>query len=139
VFLALVACGKSAPTSKESPPPTPAPAEPKPSPAPAQLDDPRTMTPHSDGVVPVNTWVRTTGYDGKPFLGFTYMDSVKGLSMKGEFTTGLSDEELSKKLQGFPDDSFEPYPDGHPATPLTADEIKRLKLPNPPNWVSSYH
>jgi hypothetical protein len=131
LLLVLVACKESGPAPKQEPASTPAPTEQKPAP-------PSNVRPAATAEVPVNKWVRTTGYDGKAYLGFTYMDRVKGLCIKGEFTDGISDEELSKRLQKFPPSSFEPYPDGHAATPLTDEEIARLKLPNPPDWVSEY-
>jgi hypothetical protein len=128
LLFGVVACKKSDPAPKPEPASgTATPTDKKPEPAPPAAAE-----------VPVEKWVRTTGYDGKAYLGFTYMDRVKGLCIKGEFTDGLSDEELSKRLQGFPPSSFEPYPEGHPATPLTDEEIQRLKLPNPPDWVSAY-
>lgn len=130
LLVCVVACKKSEPASKEQPASGSAPAEKKEAPVPE---------PPAAAEVPVNAWVRTTGYDGKAYLGFTYMDRVKGLCIKGEFTDGLSDEELSKRLQDFPPSSFEPYPEGHAATPLSPDEVARLKLPNPPDWVSAYN
>jgi hypothetical protein len=83
-------------------------------------------------------WVRTTLYNGEPYLGYTYMDKVKGPCIKGEATKGLTNEELSKRLQSFPSSSMEPFPEDHPLTILTDAEVKELKLPTPPDWVASF-
>lgn len=83
-------------------------------------------------------WVRTTLYNGEPYLGYTYLDKVKGPCIKGEATKGLSNEELSKRLQSFPSSSMEPFPEDHPLTILSDDEVKALKLPTPPDWVKSF-
>jgi hypothetical protein len=91
-----------------------------------------------DSAYPVKTWVRTTTFDGRPFLGFTYVDSMKGNSMKGEPTEGLSDAELSEKLNGAPGYTMSPMPAGHEVTPLTEAEIAALKLPAQPEWLSFY-
>jgi hypothetical protein len=87
---------------------------------------------------PKEQWVRTTTFDGKPFLGFTYVDRSKGNCIKGEPTDGVAPEVLSKKLQGFPGYSMESVPAGHAMTLLTPEEIKTLKLPTPPDWVSFF-
>ena len=87
---------------------------------------------------PEEAWVRTTTFDGKPFLGFTYTDPSKGNSIKGETTEGVADEDLSKKLNGAPGMTMSPIPEGHPLTPLTPEEVAKLKLPTAPAWLSFY-
>jgi len=87
---------------------------------------------------PKEQWVRTTTFDGKPFLGFTYVDRSKGNSIKGEPTDGVSPKELSKKLNGFPGYTMQPIPEGHPLTPLTPAEVKKMGLPNPPDWLAHF-
>jgi hypothetical protein len=87
---------------------------------------------------PKETWVRTTTFDGKPFLGFTYTDPSKGNSIKGMATEGVSDEDLSKTLNGPPGITMSPIPEGHALTPLTPEEVAKLKLPSAPEWLSFY-
>ena len=87
---------------------------------------------------PKEKWVRTTTFDGKAFLGFTYTDPSKGNSIKGEPTEGVSDDDLSKKLNGAPGYTMSPIPVGHAVTPLTPEEVAKLKLPSAPEWLSFY-
>ena len=87
---------------------------------------------------PKEKWVRTTTFDGKPFLGFTYTDPSKGNSIKGEPTDGVSDADLSKKLNGAPGYTMSPIPEGHAVTLLTPEEVAKLKLPSAPAWLSFY-
>jgi len=102
---------------------------------------PRTPTPKSAVTAQEFTaklWVRTTMFDGSPFIGFTYIDRSKGPSIKGVPTKGLTEAEWARKLRAAPRHTLQPIPKGHLVTPLTSAEVRKLGLPARPGWLAMF-
>jgi hypothetical protein len=134
----LTACGKSDDGDKagvvatETPPPATAPA----SADAAMAKTSAALAPAPS--FPAKTWVRTTMFDGTPFVGFTYVDRSKGPSIKGVPTAGLTKAEWAQKLRAPPTHTLQPIPEGHAVTPLAKAEVEDLGLPTPPEWLEIF-
>ena len=78
-------------------------------------------------------------YDGKAYIGWTYVDPNKGPCMKGEIVDGLAPDKIKELLHAkFPSSSLEPLEDGQQVTPLSDAELKQLDLPAQPDWYADY-
>ena len=87
---------------------------------------------------PDQSWVWIDMGKGERYLAFTYVDPSAGPSAKGiEAPRGLTAKQ-AKQAADAPDHTVRLSPKGFPTTPLTAAEVKELKLPATPTWLSFF-
>jgi len=133
VVLALAGCGNKESASKVESKETTQPTV-------ETTPEPKKETTVAAGGFVKERWVRTVMFDRKtPYVGFTYIDPSKGPSIKGEVVKDLSPADLKAKLASkLPSSTMSPLENDHPMTPLTAEEIAELGLPEKPDWLQFY-
>ena len=87
---------------------------------------------------PDQSWVWIDMGKGERYLAFTYVDSSAGPSAKGIVAAKGLTAKQAKQAADAPDHTVRLSPPGFPTTPLSAAEIKQLKLPAAPGWLSFF-
>ena len=87
---------------------------------------------------PDQSWVWIDMGKGERYLAFTYVDSSAGPSAKGIVAPKGLTTKQAKQAADAPDHTVRLSPPGFPTTPLTAAEVKALKLPATPEWLSFF-
>lgn len=87
--------------------------------------------------LPVGAWVKVHEPELGDFLGYTYIDSTAGLSLKAGRVSSPPTAFEAKMAAEMPNGTFR-LPIGLPIEPLDAEEVKKLGLPKKPSWMKYY-
>jgi len=84
-----------------------------------------------DPCIPIGTWIRLREPDFPAFVGFTYVDTGAGFSVRGgaQNEPDLGEQRWMTYRLPFPRSAWRR---------LSADEIQRLDLPDEPSWLEAY-
>lgn len=87
---------------------------------------------------PDQSWVWIDMGPGERYLAFTYVDASAGPSAKGILAPKGLTAKQAKAAANAPDRTVRLSPPGFPTTGLTLAEVKELKLPAAPSWLSFF-